>query len=246
MTTPGHGYPRYGNDQQHNGSSPGNEYAPHGNYPAPAAGATPQWPTGPDRVTPTTGNPCPTEAAYPDPNTPAVPRYSGPATHQGPPAAGQPVQGNPWNYPTSQQPYPTAGQWEVPTAANHNGTWGQQPYAAPAQWGGSIGQPPSGNSWQQPGYPPAQPQWTTTTQPPLPDHTPEAKPIARLWTANWVSLTASLAAIVYILLDLILDFGIIGIVPVIYSITAFRRREKLAPVGLVCAILAVVAGIALR
>jgi Protein of unknown function (DUF2510) len=66
---------------------------------------------------------------------------------------------------------------------------------------------------------------------------------SRLRGANQASFTAIGVAALYVLVAVTTHFVLIGIVPLIASIRAVRRRERLAPLAIVAAAVALVVGI---
>lgn len=132
-----------------------------------------------------------------------------------------------------------------------------------------------GRQWAEPTAPPQQVATTayqpvgcqpaeTQPAPPLPPYVPQQFPAPQQFpipqqvppvyapvrvsapARNRLSLTAILIAVLYLLVDLVSGALILGVVPIVYSILAFRRKEKLAPVALACAVVVLVVGFALR
>jgi hypothetical protein len=59
------------------------------------------------------------------------------------------------------------------------------------------------------------------------------------WSRNQASLTATGAAAVYVAIAIGAHFVLLGILPVLMCVRAFQRKETLAPLALVAAIVAV-------
>lgn len=101
-------------------------------------------------------------------------------------------------------------------------------------------------------------QWTAHVQPVTPMAAPTAwgnGGAAGPWNAapqpsfarrNQASLTALVVAAIYAGIDLTSHVFILGIVPVMMAVRATRRRETMAPVAIVAAIIAVALAIIVR
>jgi hypothetical protein len=64
-----------------------------------------------------------------------------------------------------------------------------------------------------------------------------------LMEANTRSVTAIVVTVLYVLLDAATGIAPLGVVPVLFAIRALSRGEKLAPLALVAAAVAVVVGL---
>lgn len=127
------------------------------------------------------------------------------------------------------QAYPPAGGYEPPGG-----------YPPPGGYQQGTGYPPAGGYQQPGGYPPAggYPQGGGYMQ-----------NQGRRWRSrgaigeNTFSKTAIIVSAIYLALALTIHFVLLGIFPFVSAFRAVQRREKLAPIAVVCAVVAVIVGI---
>lgn len=141
------------------------------------------------------------------------------------------------------QPAPAAESAPADRPAPAPGRWNQQPgYEQPA-----YGQQPYG---YQPGYgqqPYGQQQYGQQPYGQQPYGQPAfgggGRPAGSLWHRNQMSFITVIIGVVYLFLAFEAHLVFIGILPILMTIRAFNRKEKLAPVAALVAAAAIVIGI---